>query len=121
MQTDEITSAESVSSTVVPSTTDEDIRRTIYDVIIQNDVKELTAILTDIVNFDVNKPLSEKEGDNKNALMIASSLDCYDIVKYLLTDNNIDINLQGKLFLFLTSGFFFFSEIYLNNFSLSHT
>lgn len=105
MQTDEITSAESVSSTVVPSTTDEDIRRTIYDVIIQNDVKELTAILTDIVNFDVNKPLSEKEGDNKNALMIASSLDCYDIVKYLLTDNNIDINLQGKLFLFLTVTF----------------
>ncbi|CAB4387732.1 unnamed protein product [Rhizophagus irregularis] len=106
MQTDEITTAESVSSTVVPSTTDEDIRRTIYDVIIQNDVKELTAILTDIVNFDVNKPLSEKEGDNKNALMIASSLDCYDIVKYLLTDNNIDINLQdnfGETALFLAS------------------
>ncbi|PKK66956.1 ankyrin, partial [Rhizophagus irregularis] len=39
-------------------------------------------------------------------LMIASSLDCYDIVKYLLTDNNIDINLQdnfGETALFLAS------------------
>jgi hypothetical protein len=95
MPSDEITSGVSVASTVVPSTTDEDIKKTIYDVIIQNDVKELTGILNDIVNFDINQPLSEKEGDNKNALMIASSLDCFDIVKHLLTYKNINIDLQG--------------------------
>src|SRR4051794_27333537 len=98
MVLDEMTSSSSSSSTISPTSnqeTDDHIQRSIYNVIIQNNIKELTEILNNNINFDINQPLKEvKElnfeddqeneesyGDHKNALMVACSLDCVDIVR----------------------------------------
>jgi hypothetical protein len=110
MSLDEITNSES-SSTISPSSfqePDDYIQRSIYYAIVQNNVEELTKILNDNPSFDINKPLRElneekfksdqfvSDGDYKNALMIACSLDCVDIVRYLLSRTNINIDLQGN-------------------------
>src|SRR3954454_20690837 len=111
MALDEMTSSSS-TSTIFPLSnqeTDDRIQRSIYNAIIQNNVEELNKRLKNNINFDINQPLKEVEGekfksgqekendgDNKNALMIACSLDCVDIVRYLLSRTNINIDLQGN-------------------------
>src|SRR5436190_958022 len=96
---------DSASSSTAYSLSEEvDVRRsTIYNLIVQNHVEELTEILSNNPNFDVNQPLREanekiqiKSDDDKNALMIACSLDCVDIVRYLLSRAEINIDLQGN-------------------------
>ena len=106
MSLDEMTNSESSSTLSSSSYQEQDdyIQRSIYNAIIQNDVEGLSKILNDHVNFDINQPLKEVEklksdlvsdGDYKNALMIACSLDCVDIVRYLLSRTNVNMDLQG--------------------------
>ena len=96
---DEITDS-TASSTIAASSIqgmNDIVQRSIYDVIIQNDVEQLTELLSNHITFNINQPLRVKEIlDDKNALMIACSLDCFDIVKYLLTHMNINIDMQGN-------------------------
>ena len=119
MSLDEMTNLESSSTLSSSSYQEQDdyIQRSIYNAIIQNDVEGLSKILNDHVNFDINQPLRraneeeiESDGDDKNALMIACSLDCVDIVRYLLSRTNVNIDLQGdyhNTYLMILSIFFY--------------
>ncbi|CAG8486559.1 15919_t:CDS:2 [Acaulospora colombiana] len=84
----------------------------VYDAIIQNDIPGLAKILSENPNYYLNLPIrisdigrlendegntdNDIHGDDKTPLMIAASLDYVDVVKYLLKNPNVNVDLQDE-------------------------